>query len=198
MRTASQGVAIYQIGRPLDFLADSEEPRSSRGGGRRNHCEAALRLPVPRLDAPHPERELPKQRVKPTEMAFLLEEDVLLAAGNSHNEGGDAMSALGGVENRCYARFALNAPATVWRESSTIAGQVVNISLGGALLRLDPIVQLHEAVTVSVHDSARPVGPQNDLPATVVRMTEGGCAVRFDRTLLERGIGDAMPLFNVW
>jgi hypothetical protein len=97
-----------------------------------------------------------------------------------------------GIENRCYTRFTLNAPATIWRESVTLAGQVVNISLGGAFLRMEPAIALHEAVTVSVHDSIKEMGLLNDLPATVVRTTRTGCAVRFERMLLERGIGDAM------
>jgi hypothetical protein len=97
-----------------------------------------------------------------------------------------------GIENRCYTRFTLNAPVTVWRESATIAGQVVNISLGGAFLRLDPALPLHEAVTVSLHDSVKQIGQLNDLPATVVRTSLDGCAVRFERMLLERGIGDAL------
>ena len=108
------------------------------------------------------------------------------------HEGGSAMSEAGSVEQRCYPRFALSAPATIWRDSATVAGQVVNMSLGGALLRMDPSLPMHEAVTVSIFDSARPEGLLNDLPATVVRISEAGCAVRFERMLLERGIGDTM------
>ena len=106
--------------------------------------------------------------------------------------GGNAMFGSGKDENRCFTRFALNAPATIWRDSVIVAGQVVNISLGGALIRVDPAIPLHEAVTVSVLDSAKPAGLLNDLPATVIRTSEAGCAVRFERMLLERGIGDSM------
>jgi len=102
------------------------------------------------------------------------------------------MAGSGRVDKRCYTRFTLNAPATIWRENVTSAGQVVNISLGGALLRVDPVIPLHETVMVSVHDSAKPVGLLNDLPATVIRINQTGCAVRFDRLVLERGIGDVM------
>ena len=100
------------------------------------------------------------------------------------------MIGAGTAENRCYTRFALNAPATIWRENLTIAGQVVNISLGGAFLRVDPALVLHESVTVSIHDNAKPAGLLNDLPATVIRSSDAGCAVRFERMLLDRGIGD--------
>jgi hypothetical protein len=102
------------------------------------------------------------------------------------------MIGLGGVEQRCYPRFTLNAPATIWRENLSIAGQVVNISLGGAFIMVDPTLWMHEAVTVSVHDPAKPVELMNDLPATVVRTEAGGCALRFERMLLERSIGDAL------
>lgn len=102
------------------------------------------------------------------------------------------MAGTGRVENRCFTRVTLNAPAIIWHESVSRAGQVVNISLGGALLRVDPAIALHETVTVSVHDSSKPAGLLNDLPATVIRIDQAGCAVRFDRMLLERGLGDAM------
>jgi len=102
------------------------------------------------------------------------------------------MIGAGTVENRCYTRFTLNAPATIWRESATVAGQVVNISLGGAFLRVERALPMHEAVTVSIHDRATPMGLLKDLPATVIRTSAVGCAVRFERMLLERGIGDFM------
>ena len=108
------------------------------------------------------------------------------------------MSGTGHMENRCYTRFTMNAPATIWRETVTIAGQVVNISLGGAFIQVNPMIPLHEVVTVRVPDSAKPPGLLNDLPATVIRITTTGCAVRFDRMLMERGISDAMngPIFG--
>ena len=102
------------------------------------------------------------------------------------------MIGAGTVENRCYTRFTLNAPATIWRESAIVAGQVVNISLGGAFLRVEPTLPMHEAVTVSVYGRATPMGLLKDLPATVIRCSPAGCAVRFERMLLERGIGDFM------
>ena len=102
------------------------------------------------------------------------------------------MIGSGTVENRCYTRFTLNAPATIWRETATVSGQVVNISLGGALLRVEPTLPLHEAVTVSIHDRSTPMGLLKDLPATVIRTSAAGCAVRFERMLLDRGIGDFM------
>jgi len=102
------------------------------------------------------------------------------------------MTGVGTVENRCYTRFTLNAPATIWRERATIAGQVVNISLGGAFLRVESALPMHEAVTVSIHKSAPQMGLLNDLPATVIRTSSAGCAVRFERMLLEQGIGDFM------
>jgi hypothetical protein len=70
------------------------------------------------------------------------------------------------------------------------------MSLGGALLRVVPALNVHEAVTVTIHDSARGEGLWNDLPATVVRAGQQESAVRFDRRLLEQGIADAVPLFR--
>jgi hypothetical protein len=182
LRGAVCGVPICQIGRPLDFLADSEESRSSRVIWKKELVEPSSGLPGPAV--PLPDHGLLDQVVSSGEKVFLL-------TSMSGNEGRGAMSGAG-VENRCYTRFTLNAPATIWRESVTIAGQVVNISLGGAFLRMEPSLPLHEAVTLSVHDCVKQMGLLNDLPATVVRTTETGCAVRFERMLLERGIGDAM------
>jgi hypothetical protein len=102
------------------------------------------------------------------------------------------MSGAGRVEHRCYTRFTVNAPATIWRDNVTVAGQVTNMSLGGAFIRVHPALLMHEAVTVTIHESARPPGLTSDLPATVVRCSETGCAVRFDGMLLERGLGDAL------
>jgi hypothetical protein len=180
------GVPICQLGHPFDFLAGSEERRSVPGAGERMRPVLG--------DAGRdrePNRSSPAQHVStPTEEAFDLE-NILLQAKISIR-GGNAMFGSRKDENRCYTRFALNAPVTIWREGVTVAGHIVNISLGGALIRVDPAIPLHEAVTVSVHDSAKPAGLLNDLPATVIRTSETGCAVRFERMLLERGIGDAM------
>ena len=184
LRGAVCGVPISQIGRPLDFLADAEEPRSLRVRGKRDPVEASPGLPEPIVPAQEHGPELLEQVVA-------LGKNVFLSTQIRGNQGGSAMSGAG-IENRCFTRFTLNAPATIWRESITVAGQVVNISLGGALLRMEPALPLHEAVTVSVNDSIKQMGLLNDLPATVVRTTEAGCAVRFERMLLERGIGDAM------
>jgi hypothetical protein len=184
-----------QFGRPLDFLADAEEPRAARGGCRRR-CPAsvtdnrqgsaatAVVLPIPGPDpATHPRT---------------AEGCVYVATVTCNGEGGRAMMGLGGVENRCYTRFTLRAPVTIWRANMPVAGEVVNISLGGALLRLEPSLWMHEAVMVSVPEKARPPGLLNDLPATVVRTTRDGCAVRFDRMLLDRGIGESLngPFFG--
>jgi hypothetical protein len=180
---------ICQFGRPLDFLADAEEPRAARGGCRKR-CPVALAGNRPGSAAtagyllvPEPDHAL---------QPIAAPEDVYLAAVSCHEEGMRVMMGLGGVENRCYTRFKLDAPATIWRANAYLAGQVVNISLGGALIRMDPGLWMNEAVMVTVLDQARPAGLQNDLPATVVRTTKDGCAVRFDRMLLNRGIGDSL------
>lgn len=176
-------VPIFQIGRSHDFLAGMEEPRSFRMSWKRDPAEATPRSPEPVVQ--------PQERSPKLLEQVALGENVFFATQIRGSEGESAMTAAG-MENRCYTRFTLNAPATIWRESVTMAGQVINISLGGALLRMEPGLPLHEAVTVSVHDSIKQMGMLNDLPATVVRTTEAGCAVRFERMLLEQGIGDAM------
>lgn len=112
----------------------------------------------------------------------------------SEYEQGGAPSRTGTVENRCYTRYPVNASATIWREEATMPAQVVNMSLGGALLKIYPRLALNEVVTVCIHESARVPGNLTDLPATVVRTTDTGCAVRFDRVLLQRGLGDLLPL----
>ena len=152
--------------------------------GKRDPAEAAPGLPEQAA-------QLPGLGAQLLEQVVALGENVYFATQVRGNQGESAMPGAG-IENRCYTRFTLNAPATIWRESVTIAGQVVNISLGGAFLRVEPAIALHEAVMVSVHDSIKQMGLLNDLPATVVRTTRTGCAVRFERMLLERGIGDAM------
>ncbi|GFO70510.1 hypothetical protein GMLC_40890 [Geomonas limicola] len=107
---------------------------------------------------------------------------------------GGAPSCGGVIENRCYTRYPVNVAATIWREEATMPAQVVNMSLGGALLKIYPRLSLNEVVTVCIHESARVPGNLTNLPATVVRTTESGCAVRFDRMLLQRGLGDLLPL----
>ena len=182
LRNSASGMPIWQIGRPLDFLADSEEPHSSRGSGRGNPVEAAARLP-----------ELVEQLSDlGVTLSVYPESTILYDTSTGGNEGGGPMSLAGRIENRCFTRFTMNAPATIWRDTFTVAGHIVNISLGGAFLRMDPQPPLHEIVTVSMHDSVRPAGLLNDLPATVIRTCGDGFAVRFDRMLLERGIGDSM------
>lgn len=116
---------------------------------------------------------------------------MLVTDGGYDSTGGPSDGGL--IENRCYTRFMLNAPATVWRGEATLPAQVVNMSLGGALILIYPRLALHESVTVCIHENARVPGHLSDLPATVVRTTDSGCAVRFDRLLLERGMGLGLP-----
>ena len=69
------------------------------------------------------------------------------------------MSGAGRVENRCYTRYTLNAPATIWRNSACIGGHIVNVSLGGAFIRMYPALPMHEAVTVSIYRGERLLRP---------------------------------------
>jgi hypothetical protein len=186
LRATLSGVPVCQLGLPIDFLADSELHRFARGyrgGGADPGPAGELREGAPAQAKPH---------APTTGVTIIISSNLLVSARRHGHEGGDAMSGAGRVENRCYTRYTLNAPATIWRNSASLGGYIVNVSLGGAFIRMYPALPMHEAVTVSMHDPAKQAGLLNDLPATVIRTTETGCAVRFDRMLLERGIGDAL------
>ena len=102
------------------------------------------------------------------------------------NRGSEERSAAaaGEVENRRYTRFCLSAPAIIRHEGVIIAGQLVNMSLSGALISSASRIPVHEGVTVTILNGARS-DLLNELRATVTRTTEAGWAVRFDRVLLE-------------
>lgn len=188
LRATLSGVPVCQVGCPLDFLAGSEENDSPEavGGG------VARPAPgVPECDALAAPVTL--QQSNPDRRCGLPALGGNMVSSSQEHENAQRPSRGGQVEHRCFTRYTLKAAATVWREGARQQGEVLNISLGGALIRVFPELSLHEAVTVSIHDSARVPGLMSDLPATVVRTSETDCAVRFEPLHLERGVGDTLP-----
>jgi len=189
LRATLSGVPVCQVGCPLDFLAGSEEsgsPERWEAEWRPRlrvslECDTALAAPVP-LQQSDPDR-----RFGP----LALGGNMVSTSQEYEKAGNPSRGSL--VEHRCYTRYTLKAAATIWREGARQQGEVLNISLGGALIRVFPELSLHEAVTVSIHDSARVPGLMSDLPATVVRTSDTDCAVRFEPLHLERGVGDTLP-----
>ena len=115
---------------------------------------------------------------------------MFFATRNRGKQAENGAPGAGELENRAYTRFSLNARATIRTESFTIAGELVDMSLSGAFIgtRSAHRIPMRETVTVTIFDSASP-GLLNSLKARVIRITESGCAVRFQNMLLEsRGV----------
>jgi hypothetical protein len=87
-------------------------------------------------------------------------------------------------EKRNFARLALSARASIRRENRVIEGQVENLSIRGAFIKAATRMNRNDRVAVTIYHTLTPQA-LCDLDATVVRVTEHGMGLQFEKSLLD-------------
>ena len=87
-------------------------------------------------------------------------------------------------ENRTYARRELHARALIHKKSSVAVGEVVNLSMNGAFVTSSMQMEVDDEVTVTIYHTLTPQ-ILRDLKAKVVRVTEVGMGLKFEKLLID-------------
>lgn len=83
-------------------------------------------------------------------------------------------------EKRDFARLALHADVTVHKNDDVFGGEVEDLSMKGMFLRSEKPMQENDTVAVSICDT-----PIYELKAKVVRVTDRGVGLQFEKTLFD-------------
>lgn len=87
-------------------------------------------------------------------------------------------------EKRNFARLALHAKANIHQDDRTIEGEVENLSMKGVFVTVAQKLDLNESVAVTIYHTLTPQ-VLCDLRAKVVRLTDRGMGLQFEKTLLD-------------
>ena len=86
------------------------------------------------------------------------------------------------VEKRIFARLELRAKAFMHRDDQHIEGEVENVSIKGAFVMAADQMGIDDTVVFSIDNTLT-----CDLKAKVVRVTDKGMGLQFEKTLFDRG-----------
>jgi hypothetical protein len=87
-------------------------------------------------------------------------------------------------EKRNFARLALHAKANIHQDDLTIEGEVENLSMKGVFVTVAKKLELNDSVAVTIYHTLTPQ-VLCDLKAKVVRVTDKGMGLQFEKTLLD-------------
>ena len=87
-------------------------------------------------------------------------------------------------EKRNFARLALHAKASINQQDRMIEGEVENLSMKGVFVRTTKIIPVNDTVAVTIYHTLTPQ-VLCDLKAKVVRITDKGMGLQFEKTLLD-------------
>lgn len=87
-------------------------------------------------------------------------------------------------EKRNFARLALHAKANIAQNNLLIEGEVENLSMKGAFIKTVQKLDLEDMVAVTIYHTLTPQ-VLCDLKAKVVRVTDQGMGLQFEKTLLD-------------
>ena len=87
-------------------------------------------------------------------------------------------------EKRNFARLALNARASIEQRDGVIEGEVENLSMKGVFVAASGDMKTEDQVAVTIYQTMTPQ-PLCDLKAKVVRVTDKGIGLQFEKSLLE-------------
>lgn len=87
-------------------------------------------------------------------------------------------------EKRNFARLALHAKANILQNDQTIEGEVENLSMKGVFVTAARRLELYDSVAVTIYHTLTPQ-VLCDLKAKVVRVTDKGMGLQFEKTLLD-------------
>jgi hypothetical protein len=88
------------------------------------------------------------------------------------------------TEKRNFARLAMNAKASIKQDDQVLEGEVENLSMKGVFVTVDGQVEMDSQVAVTIYNSVTPQA-LCDLEAKVVRVTETGIGLQFEKSLLD-------------
>jgi ribosomal protein S1 len=83
-------------------------------------------------------------------------------------------------ENRDFTRLAMHAKANMLLEGQCINGEVENLSLKGAFIVAGEKLKMNQVVSITIDD---PIAC--DIRAKVVRVTDKGIGLEFEKNLLD-------------
>ncbi|GFO56128.1 hypothetical protein GMSM_31350 [Geomonas sp. Red276] len=87
-------------------------------------------------------------------------------------------------EKRNFARLALHAKANIHFDNELIEGEVENLSMKGVFVTAARKVEISDTVAITIYHTLTPQ-VLCDLKAKVVRVTEKGMGLQFEKTLLD-------------
>ena len=87
-------------------------------------------------------------------------------------------------EKRNFARLALHARANITQHGQVIEGEVENLSMKGVFVKSPRRIDIGDTVAVTIYHTLTPQ-VLCDLKAKVVRTTEKGMGLQFEKTLLD-------------
>jgi exosome complex RNA-binding protein Csl4 len=87
-------------------------------------------------------------------------------------------------EKRTYARRTLHARALLHKRGSIVVGEVVDLSMNGAYVTSAVQMEVGDMVTVTIFHTLTPQ-ILRDLKAKVVRVTDLGMGLQFDKLLID-------------
>lgn len=87
-------------------------------------------------------------------------------------------------EKRNFARLALHAKANIHHSGHTIEGEVENLSMKGVFVMAPRKLEINDTVAVTIYHTLTPQ-VLCDLKAKVVRVTDQGMGLQFEKTLLD-------------
>ncbi len=87
-------------------------------------------------------------------------------------------------EKRNFARLALHATASIHKKGQVIDGEVKDLSMKGAFVTSSEQLEINDRVAVTIYHTLTPQ-PLCDLEAKVVRVTDKGMGLHFEKSLLD-------------
>ena len=87
-------------------------------------------------------------------------------------------------EKRRFARLALHSDVNIKRDKTVIMGVVENLSLKGVFVKTNEKIPLDDSVEVTIYTYSTP-DHLCDLRARVVRVTDTGIGLEFEKTILD-------------
>jgi DNA-directed RNA polymerase subunit E'/Rpb7 len=87
-------------------------------------------------------------------------------------------------EKRNFARLALHAKANIHQNDEIVEGEVENLSMKGVFVTASRRMEINDSVAITIYHTLTPQ-VLCDLKAKVVRVTETGMGLQFEKTLLD-------------
>lgn len=88
------------------------------------------------------------------------------------------------MEKRKFARLAMHSDTNIKFDSTIYSGTVRDLSMKGAFVTTDVRIPVNETVEVTIYTSSTP-NMLCDLQARIVRSTEYGIGLEFEKTALD-------------